>query len=36
LQQVFGSVVLVIVADQKPGKRGTGHICNTCVAAAGS
>jgi hypothetical protein len=35
LQQVSGGVVLVIVADQKPGQRGTGHVCSTCCGNGG-
>jgi len=35
LQQVSRSVVLVIVADQKSGQRGTGLVCNTCRGSGG-
>ena len=35
LQQVFGGVVLVIVADQKLGPRGPATCATPVVAAAG-
>jgi hypothetical protein len=35
LQQVSRGVVLVIVADQEPGQRGTGLMCNTCRGSGG-
>jgi len=35
LQQVSRGVVFIIVADQEPGRRGTGLMCNTCRGSGG-
>ncbi len=35
LLQCLRGVVLVIVADQKPGQRMAGHMCNTCCGSGG-